>query len=928
MDQHGASLDRALRFGPFSLLPARQTLLRDGQPVKLGSRALDILIALAEHAGGVVTREDLIARVWPNVFVDDSTLRVHIAALRKVLGDGQGDSRYVVNVSGRGYSFVAPVIHAEDGPQASAPPAPDVAGNLPAPLTRMIGRDEIVEGLAGILPQRRFLSIVGPGGMGKTTVALAVAALRAGAYRDGACFVDLGALTDPSLAPGSVAAALGIPVLSEDPASRVIAHLHGRQLLLVLDTCEHIIDAITGLAEDILKSAPEVHILATSREPLRAEGEWVHRLPALESPPASTTPGVAQALDYPAVRLFIERAKAGADTFQFDDADAPVVADICRRLDGIPLALELAAARVSLFGIQGLASGLEDRLALLGKGRRTALPRQQTLRATLDWSFETLSPPEQTILSRLSVFRGRFTQTSAAAVAADTALSEGDVLEGVAALAAKSLIVAEINHQPAFYRLLDTTRAYAAEKLHDRGESAVILERHAIRLRDLMERAEAEWEGGMAEDWLSHYSRALDDVRAALDWAGSAESRPGIAAALTAASAPLWFQLSLMAEYRMRIEKALQSPSAPLTPVLEMRLRVALGHTLWHTQGPGPEMAEGFGRALTLAEETGSIRYQLLALWGLWSERNVFGDYAGAAALAERYAEITARMDDPNAAVISDRMMALSLHFMGDQARALLHAQRVLRSPVMTTRPSQMSAFQFDQRAGTGAVLTRILWIHGYPDQAVQIAEDAVQAARDINHTLSLCFALYGAAMVMIWVGDLPAARRHASELIEVADRNALVFWCGWGRSYQRALDHLEAGDGPAVGWRDPVCGAQQWEAMATFGRAFLAADTDVTTAGGWCAAELLRLKAITGPAEEAEALLIRAIDSARAQQALSWELRAALSLARLRQGQGRLVEAHDLIADVYGRFSEGRMTADHRAAEALLYDLRALSPA
>jgi len=930
MDQQGASLDRALTFGPFSLLPARQTLLRDGRPVKLGGRALDILIALVEHGGALMTRDELVAAVWPNVFVDDSTLRVHIAALRKALGDGQGEARYVVNVSGRGYSFVAPVTRS-DAPVAAASPASEADSNLPAPLTRMIGRDQIVEGLAEILPQRRFLSIVGPGGMGKTTVALAVAARRLGDYRDGACFVDLGALTDPALATGTVAAALGVPVLSDDPAARVIAHLHGRRMLLVLDTCEHVIDTITSLAETILKSAPEVHILATSREPLRAEGEWVHRLPALESPPASSALTVEEALSYPAVTLFIERARAGADTFELDEADAPVVADICRQLDGIPLALELAAARVSLFGVRGLASGLENRLALLGKGRRTALPRQQTLRATLDWSYETLSSAEQAVLARLSVFKGRFTQESAAAVTADETMGELDVLDGVSTLTAKSLIAVETGRQPVLYRLLDTTRAYAAEKLRDRAEAPDVLGRHAAHLNQLLTRAEAEWEGGTPEDWLARYGRTLDDVRAALDWAFSPEGRLDIGVALTAASAPLWFQLSLMAEYRMRIEKALQAEGADA--VAEMRLRLALGHALWHTKGPGPEMADAFARALALAEKTGSVRYRLLALWGLWSERNVFGDYPAAAALAERYAGIAAASDDPNTAVISDRMMALSLHFMGDQARALRHARRVLRSPVMTSRPSQMSAFQFDQRAGTGAVLTRILWIHGYPDQAVKVAEDSIQAARDIQHTLSLCFALYAASMVMIWVGDLPAARRHAAELTDIGARNALVFWHGWGRSYERALDLLEGRTTSAVGWRDPVCGAQQWEAMATFGMGFFAPDANVTTVGGWCEAELLRLHAVGGVKNHAgggvvEATLIRAIALARSQQARSWELRAVTSLARLRREQGRIDEAVSLLKTAYDGFTEGRGTADHRAAEALLRDLGALSPA
>jgi DNA-binding winged helix-turn-helix (wHTH) protein len=393
--------DETFVFGSFRLIPAQRMLLDDGKPLSLGSRAFDILLALVESAAETIPNEKLIARTWPDTVVAEGALRVHVAALRRALGDGREGRRYVANNPGRGYTFVAPVTREQACPDP-APAEGAVVNNLPAPITRIVGRDDTIAGLATQLGRRRFLTIVGPGGIGKTTVAVAVADIVRASYKDGAWFVGLASLADPDLVRSALGTALRIPPSGADPLRGLAAWLRDKTTLIVLDSCEHVIDPTAALAEAVLRAAPAVSILTTSREPLRAEGESLHRLAALELPADSVDLAAGDALHYSAVQLFNERAMAVVDGFVLADADVSAVLEICRRLDGIPLALELAAARVDVFGVHDLAAHLNDRFWLLTSGRRTALPRHQTLGAALDWSYQLLPEEERAVLRRLT----------------------------------------------------------------------------------------------------------------------------------------------------------------------------------------------------------------------------------------------------------------------------------------------------------------------------------------------------------------------------------------------------------------------------------------------------------------------------------------------------------------------------------------------
>jgi predicted ATPase/DNA-binding winged helix-turn-helix (wHTH) protein len=468
VDISTTSSERAISFGPFRLLPAQQLLLEGEAPVRLGSRSLEILTALVERAGELVSKNELMTRVWPDSFVDENSLRVHIAGLRRALGDGQPGRRYVTNIPGRGYRFVAPVDLSESvGRLVTKSTAAARVHNLPISRVRALGRGNTIGALLDQLPKQRLITIVGTGGVGKTTVVLALAEALLQVYEDGVWFVDLAPLNDASLVPGTLASTLGLAVEAENTVPGLVDLLRHKKMLVVLDSCEHVVAAAAALAEQILARAPGIHVLATSREPLRADGERVHRLLPLEIPPDRAGLSASEAIIYSSVQLFVERAAASVDGFQLSDDEAPIVVDICRKLGGMPLAIELAAARMDAFGIKQLAVLLDDRFRILNQGRRTAQPRHRSLDAALDWSYEFLPETERVVLRRLSIFANVFTLDAAVALAGD---DNADMVDGIANLVAKSLISADVGGPVVHYRLLDTTRAYAQRKLIESDE--------------------------------------------------------------------------------------------------------------------------------------------------------------------------------------------------------------------------------------------------------------------------------------------------------------------------------------------------------------------------------------------------------------------------------------------------------------------------
>ena len=548
--------------------------------MELGARALDILIALISTPNEVVSKKDLMSRVWPDVTVEEGSLRFHMASLRKALGDGKDGARYITTLAGRGYCFVAPVSRAssprDDAPVAAAnfPHA-----NLPSRLSRMVGRDDDVLKLSAQLIASRFVTIVGAGGVGKTTVAVAVAHHLAEAFAGSVLFVDLGMLSDPKLAATAVASMLGLSVQSDDATPGLIAFLKSKRILLILDTCEHLVEAVAALAASIMEAAPQVHILATSREALRIEGEHVYRLDALACPPDDPGLTAAAVQQFPATQLFVERAVASGARLDVSDVEAPIVANICRRLDGVALAIELAARRVESYGLQQTAALLDQRLTLLWLGSRTAPPRQKTLQATLDWSYELLSELERAVLRRLAVFVGHFTLDAALEVVTSATLDRSTVFGAIDSLVAKSMVATRPIGAMMRYRLLDTTRAYALEISIDDAEAADLAVRHATYYRRWLEQTGTEWATLSTGTERAPHFAGLNNVRAALEWCFGESGDVKIGVELAAAAAPVFLAMSLLTECHRWSERALLAlDDGSRGGREEMQLQAGSGH--------------------------------------------------------------------------------------------------------------------------------------------------------------------------------------------------------------------------------------------------------------------------------------------------------------------------------------------------------------
>ena len=570
----------AFAFGPFRLLVARRELLAHGVPVTLGQRAFEILLTLVRRHGQLVTKDELMAEVWPGVVVEENNIQVHISAVRKVLAAAGDGERYLLTVAGRGYRFVAPVERAggEEGKTADPPdrsPAPSAAfsaasNNLPQQLTSLIGREANLAEINVQLSSHRLVTLTGSGGVGKTRLSIEAGRGLLERYPDGVWLAELAPLNDAQLVTSIIGEVLGVNLNATAGAlDALVSTLRTRQLLLIIDNCEHVIAEAARVVEALMRMCPRVSILASSRERLAIAGESVIRVPSLPAPQPNEAVTAARAPDYAAVRLFVERATALGCGFALTDANAATVASICRRLDGIPLAIELAVPRLKVLPVEQLADGLDARFQLLTGGSRTALPRQQTLHALIDWSYGLLSEAEKTLVARLSVFLGGATLASIIAVAAGEEAPPGAIGDLLLSLVEKSLVQADLGGGECRYGLLESTRYYAAEKLAD---AARLRRRHAEHFAARLAQATAEWETMPTRQWVARYEPDIDNLRGALEWAFGPDGDGAVGLELVAHSHVLWAELGLILEHRRWVTTALEKAGKATPPDVAARL--------------------------------------------------------------------------------------------------------------------------------------------------------------------------------------------------------------------------------------------------------------------------------------------------------------------------------------------------------------------
>ncbi|WP_431052526.1 ATP-binding protein [Roseateles sp. L2-2] len=914
------------RFGSFTLDPARKLLLDDGRAVRLGGRALDLLIALVERAGEVVSHDELFARVWPRTVVEESSLRVHLSALRKALGDSVDGRRYIASLPGRGYSFVMNVSTTDvDRPIPEAAPAavPMTPRLLPYRLTGVVGREQELAVIAAKLERSRLVTVVATGGMGKTTVALALAGDAIERHADGACFVDLAPLDDPAMVPHALAGAIG--VTAPDPCTWSILEeaIAPRDLLIVLDNCEHLAAAAADLAERVLRIAPRVRILATSREPLDAESEAVYRLDPLAVPPVETASNVEDALAFSALRLFVERATASAHDFRLSSSNLAAAITICRHLDGMPLAIELAAARVGSLGIHALADRLDDVFRLLRRGRRTVLPRHQTLQALLDWSYDLLDEVTRTVLHRLSVFRASFDLQAAAEVAGCQRIAPGTVTACVLDLVSRSLVELEPGGN-ARYRLLFVTRIYAAERLIEDGDAHAVRRRHALSIRAALGRANAELRDPRTRlmAWRSANASAIPDVRAALDWAHGPGADRLLGAELLVESGRLQLEIGLIDELLPRTLDALPALQAhgELESELGLRLLTLVcmmgGHALLDRAVP----AELPSQLDALARRIGSPEQQRLALFALCVNAFGRGDYPTVVARADRFATLPVDPLDPThaaATLTGLRFDALGRHYLGEHETAWAGSVRVLEHAGPWRAGTYM---QMPLPVSMGVLQARIRWLQGFADEALDRALELLRFCEGA-HPFALSHALSLAIIpILLWRGDDERALGFVTRLIDHELMHFQSFWIAWPHLYCKALA-LRGLDVAALRARlgdTERINEMQSDMLGTLAPRFVRpGDLQRVEAGivGWCAPEVLRVE---GERLGSEALLLRALTLARRQGARAWELRTATSLAALWRSVGRHDAAQALLGEVLAAITEGRGCVDVRRAMAL----------
>jgi predicted ATPase/DNA-binding winged helix-turn-helix (wHTH) protein len=939
-----AKTAETVSFGPFSLDAGKRHLTRDGVPVELGTRTLDTLIALVTCPGEAISKKDLMAKVWPDVTVSEASLRFHIANLRKALGDGIDGARYVATLGGRGYCFVAPVSRMSGlgGRHATLDDSLPSAG-VPSRLARMVGRADGILAIARELTAARFVTIVGAGGVGKTTVAVAVGHEMVDAFAGAVLFVDFGALSDPSLVAGSVASMLGLSVQAANPAPGLITYLRDKRILLILDNCEHLMEGAAALAGDIFASAPQVHILATSREALRVEGEKIYRLEPLAFPPEDFEFTTATALTFPAVQLFMERAAAGGAHLAATNENAGVVASICRRLDGLALAIELAAGRVGTYGLQQTAALLEERLALLWLGQRTAPPRQQTLKATLDWSYRLLSDLERRVLRHLAVFNGSFTLETARAVLVCETLTEIDVFRAIDSLIAKSMVTPHGFGTSPHHRLLDTTRAYVLEISDDDVERATVAARHADHYRHWLEITGVDWPTLKNAAERSMHLVNLANVRAALEWCFCSTGDIKIGVELAAVAVQVFWAKSLYSEaYSWANRAILALDSSTRGGIEEMRLQATLALLFRFVRGDIEAADKALNRGLTIAIERKDDLCLLQMLVPVHAFRTHTRDFTGALQYAKRCAAAAEKDGDPAAIPFALSLLGISLHFNGDLKEARTSLERGRRRIPSAKRGSAIYlGARYDIAASIA--LARNLWLQGFSSQAIVRARETVQYCTSMN--ISHAVLLNWAFSLSLWAGDLHSAKDYLGMIGARAALNS--------QSRMVAIDafkgRLAICEGDIEGGVDTLQDCLKTlrvrgfelltEYQISLVEGLIALDRrkealalidqvipSVQIGGDLCyMPEIFRLKGQLlrsipqADNNNAKAYLERSLELSRRQGALAWELRSATDLAAHLISQGQAESARTLLKPVFNQFTEDRDTPDLKAAGELL---------
>ncbi|MFK4441505.1 putative ATPase/DNA-binding winged helix-turn-helix (wHTH) protein [Caballeronia udeis] len=901
-----------VRIGQLLISLESREIQLNSESLRIGSRAFDILEVLIRAEGTLVSKDEIMRRVWPDTVVEENNLQVHVAALRKALG---ADRDLIKTVPGRGYRLIP--VH-EDSPLQHEDVAslllPCTSSMLPAGVSALIGRQTVVAQVLDALSAARVLTLVGAGGIGKTRVALEVAGQAAARFPDGVVFVPLASVSNARFALEALAGALGMKL----PAGRLSpdligAEIAGRCMLIVLDNCEHVIDAAAEIARAMTAANPESVVLATSREALRIQDEVLYHVPSLDVPADASLGG--EILQTSAVQLFLARARTIDPRFSSDEHSLFLTGLVCRRLDGIPLAIELAAARAAVLGIEVLADHLDERFRILTGGFRGVLPRHQTLKAMLDWSYRLLDDTERTLLRWLGVFLNGFSFDAASHMVAARGFSQTEILDALSGLVSKSLVIHDNAAVPSRYRLLATTRAYALQQLEDNGERKAAALAHANWLRTVFARDPYHRTERPPRESLAQFRHEVGNLRTALDWAFGSGGDRTLGIELSAMAVPFLFDVSLVDECceraRTAIDAASHTDTASVSASTKLRLLAAYAAGLVYTQGPTAAVRDVWSEVLSLAVVTSDTEFESRALWGLWNAYQYGGEARAALLLARRFSALAQQLGNRTQRVIGRRIEGIALHYAGEPSAAREQLEGMLNAYVHDEHRWNAVGFRIDHGIAARATLARVSWVQGETQEASRLAHHALDAALEYEHDMVTCYVLVEALIpIALLMQDTAVAGRGIAMLRTRASQAGFAIWATCCDCYEEYLQSMsDKGQ-----WRLPQFRASLDALresgfiapltllLAQFARASLACGRrdDATTAINeafrhceetgerWYYPELCRVRgeiSLAGhQAMDAKSWFVSALDHARRQGAIELERRAAASLGELQK--------------------------------------------
>jgi predicted ATPase len=885
-----------------------------------GVHRLQLTDACANVMRQLLQRPDAVLSI-PGRADEPTELLAELGTLNTYLEEAAPGRWFIAHLPGQGLMLVTRAAGRTSS--LRTPPARALPG-LPAAF---VGRDELVRNLEGALLQRRLVSVVGPGGMGKTTLAVAVSRRLAPSMEDGVCLLDLAKLSTGERLGTELAIALGIDSPQADDFDPLKAYLRDKRMLIVLDSCETAVDAAARLAEEVLAGAPQVLLLVTSREPLQAAGEWVHRLPPLTSPPEEASLPTWLAMTYPAMQLFCRIAEGRHAKIAMTQENVERVSAICRKLDGSPLAIVLAASHLPRLGLKGIDEQVGRRMLTL-PSMASASGRHQTLEAMLDWSYQLLDDTEKRTFRRLASFRGAFDLEAAVDVIGAT--TRPAAVSALLDLVAKSLLMPLLVGDAVLYRMPDMTREFAEGQLQkaDRTEYRAARQRHAQHLIRMLDAGDLRWNTMGRAEWRRHYGAWVEDVRHALRWAFTEEGDPLVAIELTAVAWALAEQTALFTDYESFASHALRLVASlePARPDLAVRLHIIPCISQHRWVDDDLRQFATLNKAVEIGKAVGTADAQLGAQLAVWSLHFQVGDYPAALPWCRTIQALADAHADPVADLTARRTRAQLLHFLGDHATARTMALAICAQP-NTRIPLSYTPSPVSTDVSMRILLARIQWIEGHADQARGTLDDCLAMALH-DAPQSLCQALGVAAIpVALWCGWREEGETWLAQLVEHAARYDYLYWQHWGGLFQALL--ARSGEPLSASVQAVLQPAQQTkfrDHIGTFDSEYLAHDALARVEAGtvgWCAPEVLRIEAereMRAGALDAAALWVgRALALARAQGALAWELRAAMTAARLSKLTRYPLHGRQVLESVYDRFNEGFLTRDLQAARQLL---------